>query len=191
LPGALTLVPYDDRWPAVFAREKARLESALAPYLLATEHIGSTSVPGLAAKPTIDILAGIYRLSDAPRIIPRMGRLGYEYLQEPEAELPERRYFRLLGAGDGPHLFHVHMAQVGGPFWERHLLFRDFLKSHAEVAREYEALKWKLADLHGSDVAAYADAKTPFIRKVEAEAEAERAKRPLLRPGAAGAPPHR
>ncbi len=187
--GALTLVPYDDRWPALFAREKARLEAALAPYLLAVEHIGSTSVPGLTAKPTIDILAGIYRLSDAPWTVPRMQKLGYEYLPELEAKLPERRYFRIVGADGGPHLFHVHMAEAGGPFWERHLLFRDFLRGHAEAAREYEALKRKLADIHGSDVDAYAEAKTGFIRKVEAEAAAARAKQPLLRPGEARAPP--
>lgn len=174
----------------MFAGEKARLEAALAPYLLAVEHIGSTSVAGLAAKPTIDILAGIYRLSDAPWLVPRMEKLGYAYVQKFEEELPERRYFHYPATGVEADLFHAHMVEVGSPFWERHLLFRDFLRGHPEAAREYEALKRKLAELHGSDIVAYTEAKTAFIRKVEDDARAERAKGRPLRPGAAGAPPH-
>lgn len=190
MPGVVVLAAYDERWPARFAREKARLEAALAPYVLAIEHVGSTAVVGLAAKPTVDILVGIFRLSDAPRLVARMEKLGYAHVQKFEEEIPERRYFHYPAAGGEANLFHVHMVEVGSPFWERHLLFRDFLRSHAEAAREYEALKRRLAEVHGSDRDAYTAAKTEFISKVEGEARAERAKGRALKTAAGAAPPH-
>lgn len=190
MSGAVAIIPHDDRWAALFEREKTRLEAALLPYLLAVEHIGSTSIPGLAAKPTIDIMAGIHRLLDAPRIIPRMEKLGYAYIPKFEAEIPERRYFSLAGPEDGPQLSHVHMAEVGSAFWERHLLFRDYLRSHGQVAHEYEVLKRKLASVHAGDVEAYTGAKTEFIGRVEGEARAERDTKALIRRASEGAPPH-
>ena len=176
MPGGVMLAAYDDRWPLLFARERARLEGALAPYVLAIEHVGSTAVVGLASKPTVDILAGIFRLSDTPRLVARMEKLGYAYVEKFEQEIPERRYFHYPAKGGEADLFHVHMVEVGSPFWERHLLFRDFLRSHAEAARDYEALKRRLAEVHGSDREAYTAAKAEFISKIEAEARAERAK---------------
>lgn len=176
MPGGVMLAAYDDRWPLLFARERARLEGALAPYVLAIEHVGSTAVVGLASKPTVDILAGIFRLSDTPRLVARMEKLGYAYVEKLEQEIPERRYFHYPATGGEADLFHVHMVEVGSPFWERHLLFRDFLRSHAEAARDYEALKRRLAEVHGSDREPYTAAKAEFISKIEAEARAERAK---------------
>lgn len=190
LPGGVVLAAYDDRWPALFAREKGRLEAALAPYVLAIEHVGSTAVVGLAAKPTVDILVGIFRLSDAPRLVARMEKLGYAYVPKFEQEIPERRYFHYPAARGEAGLFHVHMVEVGSPFWERHLLFRDFLRGHAEAARDYEALKRKLAEVHGGDREAYTAAKSDFILKAEGEARAERAKGGALKPAAGAAPPH-
>lgn len=185
----VVLREYDARWPAMFDRERARLVEALSPYVLAVEHIGSTAVAGLAGKATIDILAGIYRLADAPRCVERMAKLGYEYVGEFEKQLPERRYFRLR-ARAGPEAedeFHVHMVEVESPFWERHLLFRDFLRAHPEAVREYEALKEELVSAHGERREAYTEGKTAFIRRIEEEARAERAKRGAARPGPAGA----
>jgi GrpB-like predicted nucleotidyltransferase (UPF0157 family) len=193
----VTLSAPDPRWPAVFAAEKARLEGALAPYVLAVEHIGSTAVPGLAAKPTIDILAGLALLADAPRCIPRMKALGYEYVPEFEKEIPERRYFRIRTPGDreGEDLFHVHMVEVGSDFFERDLLFRDYLRSHSEAARAYEVLKQDLARTYAEDRPGYTEAKAAFVRKAIAEARAERAAAAVARAinpaaGAAAAPPH-
>lgn len=193
-PKRVTLSPPDPRWPGAFAAEKARLEAALAPYILAVEHIGSTAVPGLAAKATVDIMAGLYRLADAHRCIPRMKALGYEYVPEFEKDIPERRYFRMRAPGEAEaeDLFHVHMVEVGSDFWERDLLFRDHLRAHPEVAREYELLKHELARRHGEDRNAYTDAKAAFVRKAQADARAERAKRRealTRRRGGEAAPP--
>lgn len=192
----VTLSASDPRWGAIFRAEKARLEAGLAPYLLAVEHIGSTAVPGLAAKATIDMLAGIYLLADAPRCIPRMRALGYEYVPEFEKDIPERRYFRIRAPGEreAEDTFHVHMVEVGSDFWERDLLFRDFLRAHPERAAEYEALKRDLAARVGEDRIAYTDGKAAFVRKAQADARAERsaaAGRAALtaRAGAGAAPP--
>lgn len=184
------LSDYDPRWPALFEQERARIVEALAPYVLAVEHFGSTAVPGLAAKPTVDLMVGIFRLSDAPRCIPRMQALGYEYLPELEATLPERRFFRRGPKGAGTH--HAHMVEVGSAFWERHLLFRDHLRAHADVRDAYAQLKRELAGRHGEDREAYTDAKTPFIEAAVKKARAERAKAAeVSSPKAEGAAPPR
>jgi GrpB-like predicted nucleotidyltransferase (UPF0157 family) len=192
--GRVTLSPYDPRWPGVFEAEKERLAKALAPYALAIEHIGSTAVPGLEAKATIDILAGIYQLSDAPRCIERMKALGYEYVPEFEAAIPERRYFRkaLGGRPEAEHLFHVHMVEVGSAFFERDLLFRDYLRGHPDTASAYTALKRELAAKHGAQREAYTDGKAAFVRSVQDAARAERASGKATTGLAAGAkgPPH-
>jgi GrpB-like predicted nucleotidyltransferase (UPF0157 family) len=177
-PPRVTLSPSDPRWPSQFASEKARLAEALAPYALTIEHVGSTAVPGLAAKSTIDIIVGIYRLSDAPVCIARMQGLGYEYIAAFEKDIPERRYFRIqtVGAKEGEDLFHVYMVEVGSDFFERDLLFRNFLRAHPEAAREYEALKIDLAGRVGHDREAYTDGKAAFVKKTQETARAERAK---------------
>jgi GrpB-like predicted nucleotidyltransferase (UPF0157 family) len=188
-PARVTLSAPDPRWPGRFSAEKARLAEALAPYVLTIEHVGSTSVPGLAGKATVDIIAGIYRLSDAPLCIERMKALGYEYVPEFEKDIPERRYFRVQAPGgkEEEDLFHVHMVEVGSDFFERDLLFRDFLRGHPEAAREYEALKHELARTVGHDRSAYTDGKAAFVRKTQEAARAERAARGALTASAADA----
>jgi len=176
-PASVALSAPDPRWPGRFAAEKARLAEALAPYVLTIEHVGSTAVPGLAAKATVDIIAGIYRLSDAPVCIERMKSLGYEYLPEFEKDIPERRYFRIQSppGREEEDLFHVHMVEVGSDFFERDLLFRDYLRAHPDAAGEYEALKHDLALRAGADRNAYTDGKAAFVRKTQEAARAERA----------------
>jgi GrpB-like predicted nucleotidyltransferase (UPF0157 family) len=193
MKGPVALSPHDPRWAGLFASERDRLMAALAPYVLAVEHIGSTAVPGIAAKATIDMDVAIFRLEDAPRCVERMKALGYEYLPELEAAMPERRYFRRVAhpAGSREDLYHVHMVEVGSAFWERDQIFRDFLRAHADAAREYEALKRRLAHEHADNREAYTEGKAEFVRRVEAAASAERAKRAApTTPAAAGEGPH-
>jgi GrpB-like predicted nucleotidyltransferase (UPF0157 family) len=187
----IVIVDYSPRWPGLFEHEKEALGRALAPYVLSVEHIGSTAVPGLAAKATIDLMAGIFRLGDAPHCIPRVVALGYTYSPELEAEFPQRRYFSKEPAG-GPK-YHVHMVEVGSPFWERHLLFRDWLRAHPRDAAAYAALKRKLAAKFKGNRRAYTDAKAEFILKIEKKARAQWAKGPsrVSRATAAGEVPHR
>lgn len=194
MAGRVTLSPYDPRWPGMFEAEKAHLAKALAPYALAIEHIGSTAVQGLEAKATIDILAGIFQLGDAPRCIERMRALGYEYLPEFEAAIPERRYFRKAWKDrpEAEHMFHVHLVEVGSDFFERDLLFRDYLRAHPDTASAYAALKRELAAKDGAQREAYTEGKAAFVRSVQDAARAERASRNATTgpEAAAKGPPH-
>jgi GrpB-like predicted nucleotidyltransferase (UPF0157 family) len=157
----VVLVPYDPAWPGRFAAEKRVLEAVFGPGAL-VEHVGSTAVPGLGAKPVIDILVGVSALAEAERRVPELEAAGYEYVPEYEAELPERRYFRK------PRAVHVHCVVSGGRFWVRHLAFRDLLRKEPEVAAAYFALKRELAArLPKSE---YPQAKTAFIEAAVARA---------------------
>lgn len=189
LPPSVVLSDHSPGWAPDFHKERARIASALAPYALAIEHTGGTAVPGLAAKATIDITVGIYRLEDAPRCVERMAAIGYTYVPEFEAETPERRYFRIRAPGSHPaeDLYHVHLVEAGGPWFERDVLFRDYLKGHPETAREYEVLKRTLAAQHGSDRNGYTDGKAPFVSKVVELARAELAAASVKRTGGAAA----
>jgi len=132
---------------------------------VAVEHVGSTAVPGLAAKPIIDILVGLRSLRDAAAVIPPLEGLGYQYLPEREIETPERRF--LARPKTKPRLCHIHMVEVGSDFSERHLLFRDYLRAHPDAAREYEDLKRALAAQFRENREAYTEGKTPFVRRIE------------------------
>jgi len=126
-------------------------------------------VPGLAAKAVIDILVGTRSLAEADaHCIAPVIALGYEYVPKFELEMPYRRYFRRpAAAGNLAH--HIHLVENGSEFWERHLLFRDYLRAHPPTAREYEQLKRELAPRF-DDANDYAEAKTEFIGAVEARA---------------------
>jgi GrpB-like predicted nucleotidyltransferase (UPF0157 family) len=161
---------YDPSWPAQFADERQRLEAAIGPHIDSIEHIGSTAVPGLGAKPVIDMLVGLRSLDDAASCIAPVVSLGYVYVPEFEAELPERRFFRRDINGQRSH--HIHMVEVGSDFWVEHLRFRDYLCQHPQAVADYEALKLRLAAEFVDDVNAYASAKTEFVRGILAAAEA-------------------
>ncbi|MBE3568036.1 MAG: GrpB family protein [Thermogemmatispora sp.] len=164
----VVLVDYDPQWPQEYAAERQRLLEAIGPWLVAIEHIGSTSVPGLAAKPIIDIMAAVAQLSHATSCIESLRALGYEYLPEVERFIPERLYFRKLRGEE--HTHHLHIVEYDSPFWQRHLLFRDYLRAHPATAQEYALLKRALAARFPNDVAVYTEAKTAFIRGIEAKA---------------------
>ena len=160
----VVIVPYDPRWPRLFQAESELLRKQIGSVLEALEHVGSTAVPRLAAKPIIDIMPGLRQLSDARGCIEPLAAIGYEYVPEYEDELPERRYFRKGPAEGRTH--HVHMVEVATEFWQQNLLFRDYLRTHSETAEEYEALKHRLAREHGTDRDAYTNGKTSFTEAV-------------------------
>jgi GrpB-like predicted nucleotidyltransferase (UPF0157 family) len=132
------------------------------------EHIGSTSIPGLGAKPVIDILLGVTRHRNAEDIIPKMELLGYEYVFKYEDVMPERRYFIKTVNGKSTH--HIHSVEITSEFWKRHLLFRDYLRANSNIRNEYYELKKKLSEIDWEDKMGYTDAKTDFIRKIEKKA---------------------
>jgi GrpB-like predicted nucleotidyltransferase (UPF0157 family) len=162
------VVDYDPAWPAMFEAEAARLEALIgAEGIGRIEHIGSTAVPGLAAKPIVDLMVEVpdYDLV-ARRIAPRLEAAGYEYLWRPVGPgSPEVDYAWFIRRdAEGRRTHHVHMAPPGSRYWDR-VTFRDHLRSHPEVAAEYSALKRQVAHDHPQDRAAYARAKSGFIRR--------------------------
>jgi GrpB-like predicted nucleotidyltransferase (UPF0157 family) len=159
----VVIANHDERWPGLFAAERARLLGAL-PAGFEIEHVGSTSVPGLAAKPIVDMLLGGADLAAVDRVLPLLAQLGYDYRPEHEAVLPQRRY---LGYPlTRPRQFHLHGVQQGGAFWREHLCFRDRLRAHPTLAAAYAALKRSLAQRFGEDREGYTAAKTGFIQRV-------------------------
>lgn len=167
----IVVADYDPHWPILYARERELILKCTGQDLAAIEHIGSTSVPGLGAKPIIDIMAAVRSLSDAERCIAPLARIEYEYVPEFEDVMPERRYFR-KGASRGKRIAHLHMVELESDFWRRHLLFRDFLRAHPEAAHQYYCLKKELALKFKTDREAYTDAKTAFIEDILKRARA-------------------
>jgi GrpB-like predicted nucleotidyltransferase (UPF0157 family) len=165
----ISVVDYRPQWRKMFEEEKQLLQAVLSEDSAQIEHIGSTSVDGLAAKPIIDIMIGLPDFSAANKFVPRVEALGYVYFKRYEDEMPFRRYFAKDLNGVRTH--QIHMVEIGSEFWERHLLFRDYLRQNSGVANEYSVLKKQLAEREWEDVNEYADAKTQFIKSIEIKAK--------------------
>lgn len=164
MDSSIRVVPYDDAWPERFAEERDRLAEALAGVEVRIEHVGSTAVPGLPAKPIIDVAVGAPSLALLDARVEAMSDAGYHYVPEYESEIPDRRYFRRPDTR--PRVAHVHGVVSGGEIWNRHLAFRDWLREYPADRDAYGALKRRLATEHGSDRSAYVEGKGPFIRRV-------------------------
>jgi GrpB-like predicted nucleotidyltransferase (UPF0157 family) len=167
IPNPLVIVPYDVSWPQRAADEAVRLSEALGTNLIKVEHIGSTSVPGLAAKPIIDLMPLVGDLAQLERDRALFESLGYRW--HGEYGIEGRRFCTLSNAA-GERLVNVHCFQADSPQIERHLAFRDYLRSHPGVALEYEKEKRRAAELHPRDVNAYNDEKCQWVLRTEAEA---------------------
>ncbi len=147
------VVPHDPHWAARYAEAAARVAAALAPAPITLHHIGSTAVPGIMAKPIIDMLGEVATLDALDAASPRLVAIGFEAMGD--YGIPGRRYFRLNEGGVRSH--HLHVFAVGAPPITRHLAFRDYLIAHRDVAATYSALK------AGLPAAGYQEAKDPFI----------------------------
>ena len=160
------LVPYNPDWPRRFEEERSVLAAAFDRVRVVIEHVGSTAVPGLGAKPVIDVMVGVSQLAEVEARIPLLEAAGYEYVQQYEKQLPERRYFRKPQVGTRE--FHVHCVVEGSEFWIRQVAFRDYLRAHPESALAYYNLKRDLATRLTKEE--YTDAKSSFIESVIAAA---------------------
>lgn len=159
---------YSPRWSEEFDIQREALERAFEGTSIAVEHIGSTSVPGLCAKPIIDILLGASSLHDIEQRIEALRIRGFNYIQEHEDKLPERRYF--VKPESGSLRVNLHAVCLGSKFWNDHVAFRDRLRSDPSLRDEYARLKKALLLLHPGDRPAYTSAKAPFIQQVLASA---------------------
>jgi putative glutamine amidotransferase len=169
---AYAIVEPDPVWPERFEEEAARLRVALGAQVVRIEHIGSTSVPGLAAKPVVDISVGLVSMEPRSAYVPALVDLGYRTVLDPSD--PDHEFASRDLAGE--RCFHVHLCRTGSPFERRHLAFRDWLRMNPGDAAAYGDLKRRLAAAHPNDVHSYTEGKTRFIRAIETEALATASK---------------
>jgi len=162
------IVPYDTAWPSRFAAWRARIATALGDPALRIEHVGSTAVPGLAAKPVIDIQLSVADVSDEAAYVPAIEALGFGLRYRHRGH--GWRYFR--PPPGLPRQTQVHVCSAGGEWQRAHLLFRDYLRAHPAEADAYGAVKREAATRHPRDRIAYTDAKGTFILPALERAEA-------------------
>jgi GrpB-like predicted nucleotidyltransferase (UPF0157 family) len=169
LGGPVRLVDYDSAWPALFDREAARIRHALGDRASLVEHVGSTSVRGLLAKPIIDIVLAVRNSADEPAYVPPLEAAGYR-LRFREPEWHEHRLFNGPDTDVNLHVFTVGSAEI-----ERMLVFRDWLRVAPEDRERYAAAKRALARRRWEDVQHYADAKTPVVAEIMTRAQCHEA----------------
>jgi len=116
------IVDYDPQWPMLFEKEKGLIHGAVGHVVAGIEHIGSTAVPNLGAKPVIDIMVAVNRLNDAEKCIKPLQKIGYEYQPGHEVSIPERRFFR-KGEPPKEQHYHLHMVELASDFWKKHIFF--------------------------------------------------------------------
>ena len=160
----VVIVPWNPEWSREFEQERTRLEETFDSTSAVVEHIGSTAVPGLAAKPVIDIMVGVAALSEAEARIDSLRALGYEYVPAYEAQLPHRRYFRKPIVE--PRTHHLHCVVRETSFWHDQLAFRDYLREYPAAAKAYATLKRNLALQYVADREAYSEGKSEFITSI-------------------------
>jgi GrpB-like predicted nucleotidyltransferase (UPF0157 family) len=153
-------MPHAELWHQLFAEEETQLRHAIGEQVVAIEHVGSTAVCGLSAKPIIDIAVAVREIADAGKCVTQLEGIGYE--SRGELGIPGRQYFT---KGD-PRTHHLHMVELNSELWRSHLLFRDYLRQRPEAAKEYENLKTELARKHAENREAYTEGKAAFIEGV-------------------------
>lgn len=170
----IDITPYNPAWPQMFQREKHHLLRCLPTELIKRiEHFGSTSIPHLAAKPIIDILAGVTSLAETrKRIVPILEAQGYDYFWRPSwgNDTPPFYAWFIKRDSCGKRTYHIHMVEPDFEHWDR-LLFRDYLIEHRDLAKEYEELKFRLCRAFLEDRVAYTTGKGDFILRVTREAK--------------------
>jgi len=155
----VTLCPYNELWPLEFERVRHELKGALPESLTSINHVGSTSIPGLVAKPIVDILVGVKDLEKSLELVPALEALGFEYRSDDD--LPDRHY--LPRTVDGLRCHHISMAEPTSRHFQNTLIFRDALRGNPDLANRYATLKRHLAESAGTKRLEYLNGKTDFI----------------------------
>ena len=169
----INIVPYNPQWPILFEKEAEFLNKSF-PYIInRIEHFGSTSVPGLIAKPIVDMLVEISTYKDTKKVIvPKLTSLGYEYFWRPEFDKPPMYVWFIKRNEKGERTHHIHMVKNDSKLWDR-IYFRDYLIRYPEIAKQYGDLKTKLFNKYSKDRIWYTKAKTEFITKITNKAKEE------------------
>jgi len=165
---AIRIVDYDSGWPSAASRELARIRKAVGPAAVRLEHVGSTSVPGLAAKPILDLQLSVASIAPTAAYADPLEDLGYLFAPDPGS--PDLHFFGK--PAERPRSHHVHVCEAGSEHEFRHLAVRDFLRTHSAEVASYAALKRAIAARHPQDRLAYIDAKEEYLTSLEARAVA-------------------
>jgi GrpB-like predicted nucleotidyltransferase (UPF0157 family) len=174
VPDEVEIVSYDPSWPDLFAAEEKALRNALPPdAFIAIEHAGSTAIPGVAAKPIIDIFVAVPSIADARRtLVEPIKAIGYVYWKDNPN--PERMFFvKGMPPFGARRTHHVHLCEPSSEHWSRPLQFRDYLRRHPDKARRYVELKRDLAERFRDDREGYTAAKDAFVLDIIAKARNE------------------
>lgn len=167
-PVQVELHPHDPAWAERAVAEAERLRATLGAVLVRVHHIGSTAIPGIIAKPIIDLMPVVSDLAALDQHRAAVKQLRYQWWGE--YGLPGRRYCNLDDAQSGKRVFQLHFYAEGSPEIRRHLAFRDYLRSNPEIAAQYEAVKRQCRDAHPDDSHAYSDCKSSWIKRIESDA---------------------
>lgn len=187
-----TIVKYNSQWAILFNCIKLELNAVLLDYQPSIEHIGSTSVRGLAAKPVIDVLVGMNGTDEMEELSEKLMQHGYVYFQKYNERTPYRRFFVKLGQSPQSlnvnriykrndevpdviwtqRMAHIHVVDKNSIHWIRHIAFREYLKYHRLIRKQYETVKLHISRLNWLDAEVYKTAKDTFIRQIEDKAVA-------------------
>ena len=177
--GSVVVEPYDPDWPVLFQHERRRIAAAIGHIVAGVHHVGSTSIPGLPAKPILDIAVMLNDFDDGVRCIEPLERIGYIHVGLLD-DIPGDRFFRKVrtprdSCSNSEEIVthHLHMYTLDSPIRVNHLVIRDYLIAHPDEIARYARLKLNLADKHPDDRASYAAAKGSIMTEVLAKAAAE------------------
>ncbi len=159
-PTKVRLYPYDSQWSKEFEKEKAEIQNTVGGHILSIDHIGSTAIPGLCAKPILDILIGLDDFEHGFHCVSGLEELGYTF--RGENGIPGRHYFRK----GSPRTHHLHMFARNSQEWQQHILFRDYLRAHAAQRDSYAELKTALAKRYPENREQYLEGKAAFIQNI-------------------------
>jgi GrpB-like predicted nucleotidyltransferase (UPF0157 family) len=165
---AIRIAEYDPAWARIAADELCRIERALGELVVRSEHVGSTAVPGLAAKPVVDLQVSVARVRPHSPYVEALERLGYLFVPDPES--PNYHFF--AKPHRRPRTYHLHVCAAGSEDESRHIAVRDFLRCHDDEACQYASHKRQVAARHPQDRLAYIEGKTRYLTALEARAVA-------------------
>ena len=157
----ISLLTYDPQWPSIFLAERARLCKRFPTEFLDIQHFGSTAIPGMAAKPVIDILAGVESMAVADELLEPLVKMGYFTPTDLNPKLDDRRW--LMRWSEGRRTHHLHLVVLGSSAWQGYIRFRDALLAHPDMVDRYARLKQGLAMRYSTDREAYTEGKTEFV----------------------------
>ena len=160
------VVSYNPNWQKMYKEESEKIKNILGDTIVDIHHIGSTAIPGIKAKPVIDILVEVKNIETVDQYNHKMEELEYEVMGE--YGIPKRRFFR---KGGNKRTHHIHIFQVGNEEIERHIKFKEYLITHPDKVREYSKLKEELANKYTYDVENYTNGKSDFIKEIDRQAK--------------------